>query len=166
MPHETVELTLDGVIDLLQSELDDAADALSEDNLGAALDGYAAALGIALQLGPAPTERVLRTVLQSAQVLAGRAEADALAALGPAMAGLVGQVREAGVLPATPVMEAWVAVIADLGALIGQIGVALTLPTQHRAGMLDSARARAALLDDATAGLFSLATWLDEMAPG
>jgi hypothetical protein len=162
--YETVELTLEGVVSLLQTELDETADALRRTDFDAALDGFVGALGLALQLGPAPTERVLRLILDTARELARQSEVDVLSALGPALAGLADQVREAGVLPATPTMEAWATVTTDLGALVGQIGLALTVPTQHGASVLSSARTRAALLDDATGNLFSLASWLDEIA--
>lgn len=163
-PHETVELTLDGVVSLLQAEVDEADAALHRRDFDAALDGHVAALGLALQLGPAPTERVLRVILSAAEELAGQAEADSLSALGPAVVGLVDQVREAGVLPQSPAMDAWATVAADLGALIAQIGLALAVAPQNRVGMLERARTRAALLDDATGTLFCLVAWLDRLA--
>jgi hypothetical protein len=162
--YESVELTLDGVVSLLQTELDGAAEALERGDLDATLDGYVASLGLALQLGPAPTERVLRLILDTARAFASKGDADALSALSPALAGLAQQVREAGVLPATPAMDAWATVTTDLGALVGQIGLALALPSPQRAAMLGSARSRATLLDDSTSELFSLAAWLDELA--
>jgi hypothetical protein len=61
-------------------------------------------------------------------------------------------------------MEAWAALVSELGILIGQLGLALSLPAQKRAGMVDSARRRAALLDDATAGRFALVAWLDAVS--
>jgi hypothetical protein len=162
--YESVELTLDGVVSLLQTELAEAEQGRQRGDLDAALDGYVGALGLALQLGPEPTERVLRLILDAGRAFAVQGEADALSALGPALAGLADQVREAGVLPATPTMDAWASVTADLGALLGQVGLALAIPPGHRARMLESARARAALLDDATGDLFGLAPWLDEIA--
>jgi hypothetical protein len=161
--RETVELTLDGVIGLLQEEMDRTAEALDAENLDETLDGCICALGLALQLGPAATERVLHTVLGAGRVLARRGEADGLSALGPALVTLVDQVRESGGLPATAVMNAWATVVAGLGALIGQIGLALTIPARHRTGMLDNARGHAVLLDDATGHLFALTAWLDDL---
>jgi hypothetical protein len=161
--HESVEVTLDGAGSLLYEELEQAATALKSARFDAALDGYVAALGLALQLGPAATEKILHVTLAAGRELAKEGEADSLATLGPAMVTLVDQVRQAGVLPASPVMDAWATVAADLGALVGQIGLALTIPPRHRAAMLDTARARAALLDDATANLFALAAWLDDL---
>jgi hypothetical protein len=161
MMHESVEVTLDGAIDLIQEELAEAAEALRTEGIEGALKGYVGALGLALQLGPAATERVLGILLGVAHELAQQNEAEGLSALGPAMVGLVDQVRQANVLPATELMAAWATVAADLGALIGQIGLALTIPDRHRPALLDSARARAALLDDATANRFALTAWLD-----
>jgi hypothetical protein len=160
---ETVELTLDGVLSLLQKELDRAAQALQMAEFDRALDSYVGALGLALQLGPAATERVLHAILGTGRELARQGEASVISAMGPALVDLVEQVRGAGVLPATPVMEAWATVTADLGALVGQIGLALTMPPRHRSGMLDSASTRAALLDDVTGSLFSLTAWLLEL---
>ena len=60
-------------------------------------------------------------------------------------------------------MEAWATVAADLGTLIGQVGLALALPAERRTGMLDNARTRASLLDDATQSLFALTAWLDRL---
>jgi hypothetical protein len=160
---ETVELTLDGLVSLLEEEMARTVEALDAEDLDATLDGCICALGLALQLGPAATERVLHTVLGAGRVLARRGEAAGLSTLGPALVALVDQVRESGVLPATAVMDAWATVVAGLGALIGQIGLALTIPARHRAGMLDSARDHAVLLDDATGRLFALTAWLDEL---
>jgi hypothetical protein len=162
-PHESVELTLDGAASLLREELDRAEAALAAGEIDAALDSYVAALGLALQLGPAPTETALTSVLRAARPLSRHQGAAGLSALGPAIVHLVSQVREAGVLPATKVMAAWAVIAADVGALVGQIGLALAIPPAHRASMLAAARARAALLDDATGGLFSLGVWLEDL---
>jgi hypothetical protein len=79
------------------------------------------------------------------------------------LVGLTQQVKEAGALPPTSVMHAWAELASDLGALIGQVGLALTLNSSHRAGMMGKARMRAALLDDATSDLFALGSWLDQI---
>lgn len=147
----------------IQSELEQASDALHVDDLGTALDGYVRALGLALQLGPALIERVLVAVLDAAQELAGWKHAEGLSALGPALVDLVAQVRRAGALPPTSVMDAWATVASDLGALIGQVGLALAITPDHREEMMENARARAALLDDATGKLFALTRWLDQV---
>ena len=62
-------------------------------------------------------------------------------------------------------MEAWAQFVEGLGALIGQLGLALAIPGDYRTGMMANAQARAALLDDATAGRFALAAWLDGVTP-
>jgi hypothetical protein len=147
----------------IQKELERASDDLRTDDFGSAFDGYVRALGLALQLGPALSERVLVAVLDAAQELASRKHAEGLSTLGPAMIDLVAQVRAAGALPPTSVMEAWATIASELGALIGQIGLALAMPSDHREGMVENARTRAALLDDATRELFALTHWLDQL---
>jgi hypothetical protein len=76
---------------------------------------------------------------------------------------LVAQVREADVLPATATMDAWAVIAADLGALIGQIGVALNIAPAHRGDIISNARTQATILDNATNGLFALTTWIDDL---
>jgi hypothetical protein len=149
----------------IQKELEKARDALHTGDLDAALDGYIRALGLALQLGPVPTEQVLGAILGAAQELTDQPHAGGLAVLGPALVDLVTQVRSAGALPPTSVMEAWATVTSDLGALVGQVGLALMIAPDHRVGMMKNARTRAALLDDATGNVFALASWLDRVYP-
>jgi hypothetical protein len=60
-------------------------------------------------------------------------------------------------------MHAWAELASDLGALIGQVGLALTVGGSHQAGIMGAARMRAALLDEATGDLFALASWLDRL---
>jgi hypothetical protein len=60
-------------------------------------------------------------------------------------------------------MEAWAIIAADLATLIGQLGVALELAPDRRGGMIDNARIRASLLDNATDGLFDLEAWIDDL---
>jgi hypothetical protein len=167
---QAVDLNTAEAADLLHSELTQAEDSLRAQDLDAAVDNYVRALGLALQLGPAPTEQALVAILGTARELAGQHHAvgrpsasAALSALGPALVGLVAQVCDAGVLPATSVMEAWAIISSEIGALIGQLGLALALPADHRTGMLDNARTRAALLDGATNGIFTLTAWLEEI---
>jgi hypothetical protein len=162
--HDSIELTPVQASDWLQQELNLAAEALNSDDLDSALNAYVRALGLALQLGPAPTEHALDAVLHAARTLAQREDAAGLSALGPALVDLIRQVREAGALPATSVMEAWAEVVAGLGALVGQVGLVVALPQDRRQGMLGSARDHARILDEATKGVFGLAVWLDEIA--
>jgi hypothetical protein len=147
----------------VQKELEQASGALGIDDLGTAFDGYVRALGLALQLGPALTERVLIAVLEAAQELAGWKHGEALSTLGPALVELVAQVRLAGALPPISVMEAWAMIASDLGALIGQVGLVLAMPPAHREPMLKNAMTHAVLLDDATGELFALTHWLGQL---
>jgi hypothetical protein len=162
IPQE-IDLTPAEAAQRIQKELERASDALRIDDLGTAFDGYVRALGLALQLGPALTERVLAAVLDAAQELAGWKHGEALSTLGPAMVELVGQVHVAGALPPTSVMEAWATIASNLGALIGQVGLVLAMLPAHREGMLKNARTHAVLLDDATGELFALTHWLDQL---
>jgi hypothetical protein len=159
---QAVDLTPAEAAGLIDQELAEAGGALHAHDLDTALDGYVRAMGLALQLGPAPSEQVLAAILQAARKLTLWQDADGLSALGPALVELVTQVREASALPRTAVMETWATFTSDLGALIGQLGLALAIPPGHRAGMMDLARTRAALLDDATGSHFTLTAWLDE----
>jgi hypothetical protein len=147
----------------IEAELRQAEGAYQEGDLDASLDCYVRALGLALQLGPAPTELALLAILRTAHTLAQGQDSEGLSALGPALAGLVTQMQEARALPASGVMELWAALAVDLGALISQLGLAMGMPRGHRAGMMDLARNRAALVDDATSGAFGLTAWLDEI---
>ena len=160
---QSLNLTPADATALIQNQLLEAQSALDRSELESALDSLVSGLGLALQLGPAASELVLSKVVAVARELARRDDASALAALGPALVGLTQHVREAGALPPTSVMHAWAEVASDLGALIGQVGLALTLGRSHRAGMMGKARMRAALLDDATGDLFALASWLDRL---
>jgi hypothetical protein len=159
----TVDLTPAQAAELLHVELNQASETLHAGKLDAAFDGYVRALGLALQLGPAPTEQALTAILQAGRTLVQRQQAKGLSTLGPAVVDLVNQVRRADVLPHTAVMAAWATISADLGSLIGQAGLAQELPHDHRAGMARSARARAMALDDATGALFDLAGWLEDI---
>jgi hypothetical protein len=156
---EAIDLTPAAAAALLRDELARARQAFERGSLDTALDASSRALGLALQLGPAPTEQVLAALLDGAHQLAS--DHDALCRLGPAVVDLVRRVHEAGALPTTPIMEAWATVAADLGTLVGQLGLALALPAERRAALLAQTRARAALLDEATGGTFSLGPWLE-----
>lgn len=146
---------------LVQSELERARQNLQGDRLELALDGYVRALGLGLQLGPAATEAVLAGVAETARGLADRQDGEALSALGPALIELVDSVVDSGVLPDTPVMRAWAAFAADFSALVGQVGLALSIPPHHRIAMLENARVRALTLDASTTQLLALAEWID-----
>ena len=159
----TVELAPDQAAAMIREELDQAARILKSGCLDAALDRYATALGLGLQLGPAPTQEVLIAILDTARTLARKQDAQGLSALGPALVALVTRVRDADVLPATAVMDAWAIIATDVATLIGQLGVALELTPDQRGHMIENARTRAALLDNATDGLFGLAAWIDDL---
>ena len=163
LPH-AVELSATEASELIQQELREAHHAFHTADLESALDRYVGALGLALQLGPAATQRVLSEVMEAALEMARQHNADAVSALGPALLGLTNRVREAGALPPTAVMEAWAEVACGLGMLLGQIGLALAIAPQHRSDMITNASTRAKLLDDATGNLFGLALWFGEMA--
>lgn len=158
-----VDLTPAEAAAWIDSELAQASRSVAVNDLDAALDSFIRALGLALQLGPVPTEQVLMTVLETASQLARDQNTCALSALGPALVGLVDQVRETGALASTAVMDAWATVTADLGALFGHLGLALSIPPDRRASTLEAARARAVLLDGATQHRFALTAWLDHL---
>lgn len=163
---QSLDLSPEQAAARLQEELADASRALAGQDLDLALDAYVRALGLALQLGPAATETALAGILAGADQLVREGEGQGLCALGPAVTGLVEQVDEAGALPPTPAMRAWAFVAADLGALVGQVGLALGLPAERRTGLWRQARTRAVLLDEVTGGLFSLEGWLARHAEG
>jgi hypothetical protein len=160
---QTVDLAPEQAAALLREEVAQATKMLQSGCLDAALDRYTRALGLGLQLGPAPTQEVLTAILDTARTLARHRDALGLSALGPALVALVTQVRDASVLPATPVMEAWAIIATDIATLIGQLGVALELAPDRRGDMIDNLRIRATLLDNATSGRFALATWIDNL---
>ena len=159
----SVELTAFEATNLLHRTLVEADQALQEGSTVESFDSYVSALGLALQLGPAPTEKAILAVLGAVKRLAQQQDAPGLCTLGPALVDLVDQTRTAGALPPTPIMETWAIVVSDLGSLAGQVGLALAIPPQRRSEMIGNARARAALLDDATGGLFALTEWLDSI---
>ena len=96
---QPIELSPAGAGRWIHTKLAQAEAALGEDDVEGALDAYVQALGLALQLGPAPTEQVLSAILDGAVRLARRQDADGLSAMGPALVGLTGQMREAKALP-------------------------------------------------------------------
>lgn len=162
---EAIELAPAEATARVHQELSHASEKLQAGDLAAALDAYSRALGLALQLGPAPTEKVLLGTLDAAHKLARRQDAEGLSALGPALVNLVARVRDAGALPPTAIMNVWASVATDMGALIGQVGLALAIGPNHRRGMMDNARLHAALLDAATGSLFALTSWVDQLDP-
>jgi hypothetical protein len=104
--------------------------------------------------------------MDAAKKWADAEEPDALSALGPALVALAGQLRESRTEPFAPVMEAWLAVTTELGALVSHVGLAISLPPAQRAGMLNGAHTRAGLLDDATKQLFGLVPWIERLLEG
>ena len=162
-PYQEVSLTATEAAELLSRDLTQAVQSLCASDLPTALDSYARALGLALQLGPAPAEQVLVAICEGARALVLRQDAAGLSALGPAVVGLVAQVRDEEALPRTRIMDAWATIASDMGALIGQLGLVMALPTDHRPGMLANARRRAELLDEATGARFTLVSWLEEI---
>jgi hypothetical protein len=163
MDPQAVDLTPEEAANVIRSELAAASGAFQAADPEAGVAACACALGLALQLGPGPTEQVLLSILEEAQALSRRREAGALSALGPAIVGLVAQVRESRALPAGTAMNAWASVGEELGALVGQVGLALTMAREGRSGMVALARTRADLLDDVTQGIFGLRGWLESM---
>lgn len=164
---QPIDLTPAGAAERIRVEMVLAQDALeAAGDLDAALDAYVRALGLALQLGPLPSEQVLVGILDTARHMAEVQDAAALSALGPAVVDLVSQVRKASALPPTPIMTAWAEIAVEVGALIGQLGLALALPADRRTGMMNQAHERAALLDDTTGNVFALGPWLSHLCPG
>ncbi len=163
---QPVDLTLSEAARLLDEELRIARCSLEASESGVAGNRFVSALGLALQLGPAPVEEVLFRVMDATLRLAQTAGSESLATLGPAIVLLVDRVREAGALPPTAAMEAWAILATDLGVIIGQLGLALSMKADSRAGILANARLRASLLDDATEARFGFTTWVDQLLRG
>jgi hypothetical protein len=162
-----VDLTPAEAAELLHHELSRASQSLQARDLDEGFDAYVRALGLALQLGPVPTGEALAAILLDTQRLVRSGQEEGLSALGPAVVDLVARVREAGALPRTAAMDAWAALSSSIGTLIGQLGLALEIPADHRADMVENLRVRAVALDDATGGLFDLAVWVEELTvPG
>jgi hypothetical protein len=161
---QTLDLTPAEAARFLARESTEAGTAWRAGAYDSAVDGYTRALGLALQLGPAPAEQVLTTILHTTRGLESSGEEEALAMLGPALVDLVHQVCRAGALPATKVMEAWAELTLDVGALIGQVGLAYSLPPERRREITTNARTRATLLDDASNGALGLGSWLEAKA--
>lgn len=159
----TVELNASQAATLLQRTLLEASQALQTRDIDSSFDGYVRALGLALQLGPAPTETTVLAICTAADQLAEYGDSKSLCTLGPALVSLVDQVRAAGALPQTPAMDSWATVAARIGALIGQVGLALAIPPERRSKMMANTHARALLLDDVTGGRFALGDWLSSL---
>jgi hypothetical protein len=160
---DEIELTPAGAAARVRDETALGSRRWTAGDVEGALDAYIRALGLALQLGPGPTEQVLAAVLAAAATAPGGGAAevpDALSTLGPALVDLVDRVQAAGALPDTPVMAAWASVAAEIGTLIGTAGIACALPAARRSGLLTQARSRAEMLDEATGGLFGLVDWV------
>ena len=163
---QPIELSPAAAAKWIQDRLAQAETSLGGNDVEGALDAYVQTLSLALQLGPAATEQVLSAILDGAAGLVRHQDADGLSAMGPALVGLTGQMREAKALPQSTVMRAWASIVDGIGALISQLGLALTLalPPERRGDMLDNVRAHAALLDDATSNVFGLTSWIEGIA--
>lgn len=156
----TVELNASQAATLLQRTLQEAGQALRTRDTDSSFDGYVGALGLALQLGPAPTETAVLAIRTAADQLAKDGDSKSLCTLGPALVSLVDQIRASGALPETPTMDSWATVATEIGTLIGQVGLALAIPPERRSKMMANIHARALLLDDVTGGRFTLGDWL------
>lgn len=162
--YQSLDLTPGQAAARVRREITDASQAIQARQPDAALDGYVHSLGLALQLGPGPTEQVLVAVLSGVRSLICNGDAEGLSAWGPALVELVARVRAIGALPPTAIMEAWASVASDLATILGQIGLASSLPPDRRPNLLNQARARLVLLDDATHGHFDLLDWWQGLA--
>jgi hypothetical protein len=160
---QTVDLTLQEAADLIRSELAAASKAFQAAEAEGGVAACTCALGLALQLGPEPTRQVLLSILEEAQTLARQDAAHALSSLGPAIFRLVRQVRDAQALPGDAAMIAWASVGEELGTLLGQVGLALTIAPEGRSGMVAAAMTRAEGLDEATSSIFDLHGWLESL---
>lgn len=160
----SIDLPLVEAARLLEGELLAASENLRTAQIGAAQDKLVSALGLALQLGPAPVNRVLLYVMQAVPEFALSPGPETLSILGPALVQVVGQVQEAGALPPSRAMEAWATVASDVGTIIGQVGLALTMKADRRQGMMANARLRAFALDEATGSRFAMTDWIDHVS--
>lgn len=160
----SIDLTAVEAERLLSRELHAARDSLLSSQLDVAQDKFVSALGLALQLSPAPVERVLLYVMHTIRESALRSDSETLSTFGPALVHVVSQVRDFGALPSSRVMEAWATVASDMGTIIGQVGVALAIESDRCKGMMANARIRAAALDEATGTRFAVAAWIDQIS--
>ena len=76
---QSLDMTPAAAARFLDKESVESADAWRAGAYDSAVDGYTRALGLALQLGPAPTERVLASILHTTRGLQSSDEAGALA---------------------------------------------------------------------------------------
>lgn len=160
----SIELTPVEAARLIEQELSAATESLRASHGDTAQDRFVSALGIALQLGPVPVETVLWRLMRAIRELSPPADSEILSTLGPALIHLVGQVRSSGALPSSRVMEAWATVASDVGTIIGQVGLALSMEPDRRTGMMANARIRAVALDEATGIRFAMADWIDHLS--
>jgi hypothetical protein len=161
---QLIELTPLEAAGLIEHNLHAAEECLQSSQMDGIQDELVSALGLALQLGPAAVESVLLYVMHAVGEPELHKDSEALSSLGPALIDLVSQVRSAGALPATRIMEAWAIVAADVATIIGQVGLALSITPEHRQGMMANARIRAATLDEATGARFALTDWIDQIS--
>jgi hypothetical protein len=162
----SIDLTSGEAARLVERELQAARDSLHSSQMDVAQDRFVGALGVALQLGPGAVVRVLLELMRALRELTPSADTETLSTLGPALVLVVSQVQENGALPPSKVMEAWATVASDVGALIGQVGLALSIESDRRRGMMANARNRAATLDEATGSRFAVTAWIDQTLGG
>ena len=159
----SIDLTPLEAAGYIERELQVARDSLQSCETDLAQDKFVSTLGLALQLGPAMVDRVLLCVMHEIRKLESSSGSETLATLGPALVHVVSQVRNTGALPSSKAMEAWATVASDLGAIVGQVGLALSIESNRRVGMLANARSRAAALDEATESRFAMTDWIDQI---
>lgn len=161
---QPIELTPVEAARLIEHDLRAAEECLRGSQMDAAQDNLVSALGLALQLGPVPVNRVLLSVMQTIREPALCTDSETLSTLGPALVHVVNQVQDAPALPSTRVMEAWATIASDVATIIGQVGLALSLESESRKGMMANARVRAAALDQATGTRFAMTDWIDQIS--
>jgi len=161
---QPIELTPLEAAGLIEHDLHAAEACIQSSQIEGAQDRLVRALGLALQLGPAAVENVLLCVMHMIGEPVLHRDTETLSSLGPALVDVVSQVRSAGALPGTRIMEAWAIVACDVATLIGQVGLALSIRPEHRQGMMDNARIRAAALDEATGARFAITDWIDQIS--
>lgn len=159
----SIDLTPAEAAALIDGELRAANESLRSAQTDAALDRFVTTLGLALQLGPTPVDTVLLWLMQALRESTLHIDSETLSTLGPALVHVVSQVREAGALPPSRIMVAWATVASDVGTILGQVGLALSIEASFRIGMMANARIRAAALDEATGSRYAIADWIDHL---
>lgn len=166
MSSEVVDLTPVQAAAWLQQRLERASVALEAGDVSSALDAYISAVGFSLQLGPAAAQGTLGETVTAAKKWARLEEAGALSALGPALVAVADEIMRSETVSASPVMGAWAMVTSEVGALVGQVGLAVGVECAHRASMLRHALPRARLLDEITDHRFEMDLWIQNLFAG